>query len=182
LTITLIQSFELLTLLLIAGVLGQIGKHYILSSTRGAQLSKQEAKVSSYSVKTNAMKTNAMTTNAMKADATTANSRERFQNRPSSDYYFHKLPEPEVSFSLGQGDIVPSEKVAGSHGQIILNNYIDDFFSESPQKIEQELEQLSSLNYHVESSSEDEFITVMEERVEMVRAFELSNERISLVR
>jgi hypothetical protein len=116
------------------------------------------------------------------------------QNQVAPHYSFHKLPEPEVSFSPSQEEVIFNKQVvekksvsvsqgmAVSTHKTILNNYIDDFFSEPAEEEIQYLEQLPFINYPSHSPAEDEFITVMEENANMVRSIETSRKNISLTR
>jgi len=160
LTSTVIHSFEVITLLLVIGKFYQIRKLYIQAAAHKAQTKLRESRASSY------------------RDTSRHN---RVSNKRMSAYDFHKLPEPEVTFSSVRDEIIFSQKItnatniAVTKNKAILNNYIDDFFPEPPSKAKQEPEQLPSFNYHVDSPAEDEFITVMEENAEMVRILESSN-------
>lgn len=163
-TTTVIHSFEVITLLLVIGKIFQIRKLYIQAAVDRAQTKLRDTRASSH--------------------PDTSKLHQTRTERPSA-YAFNKLPEPEVSFSSVQDDVMLSKKIAhtkniaASNNKAILNNYIDNFFPEPPPKTIQEPEQLPSFNYHVDSSAEDEFITVMEENAEMVRMLESSNRQVA---
>jgi len=116
------------------------------------------------------------------------------QIRPAPKYYFHKLPELEVSISSEQ-DITsltslpltkepirtsktsknsllrnpipkkknskPEQALRPTH-KAILNNYIDDFFSEPAQEEVQESDHFACLDFQMNPPANDEIITVNE--------------------
>ncbi|MFT6029315.1 MAG: hypothetical protein ACI8O8_001051, partial [Oleiphilaceae bacterium] len=76
----------------------------------------------------------------------------------------------------------PSKHNAKLQHKLILNNYIEDFFFESSTEVLHEAEVVDLRNYKVDSTAEDEFITVIDEHDEVVRAFDSLEKNIYLVR
>jgi len=149
LTTFFIHSLEAVYFLLIIVTLFQIGKHYILSSVSSLKPKQKEVKPSS-------------------ACRPAANLNRRIQNKPPSDHYFYKLPEPEVSISSEQSSAFLTQErpltpqTSASKNKLILNNYIDNFFSAAPPTEAQEIDSSAFLNFQTDSAEEDEFITVIE--------------------
>jgi hypothetical protein len=132
-------------------------------------------------------------------------------NRFAVNHSQHNLPLPEVSFTEGlpllevsfsskddglhfsskksqskkkpqSKNKAPSKHNAKLQHKLILNNYIEDFFFESSTEVLHEAEVVDLRNYKVDSTAEDEFITVIDEHDEVVRAFDSLEKNIYLVR
>lgn len=95
------------------------------------------------------------------------------QSHLPTNYYYDKLPEPEVSISSDQDIAFLTKKTfkpkmdSLSKNKDILNSYIDDFFPVSPSKSVQKPDDLAFLNYQISSPSDDEIITVVESNSEI---------------
>jgi len=96
------------------------------------------------------------------------------QSLPPLDYYFYKLPEPEVSVSSEQDIIIVEKEIprpiltTTPKNKTILNNYIDDFFSVAPPKRAQQSKISDILSYQVTPPEKNEVITLSEPYTEMV--------------
>jgi len=153
LLIYFIHSLEVTFVLLLALGFFQIRKHYILYTVPPSQKSRPVQKLK--------------TTKPQTESLPTINLERQTQNKHQPNYYFHKLPQPEVSISSDQDLAFLSKKTpkpiltrtpkptqATKH-KAILNNYIDDFFSvSSPDEFQEPVFQ---------KPIDDEFITVLED-------------------
>jgi hypothetical protein len=170
LNISLIHVFEVIIFLLVVGKIFQIRKLYHQSKTtslisRKRNINKQSPKIAVSKVGTR--------TDLNKANFLNKKLKENYSHHglPLAEVSFSEgLPLPEVSFS--------ADKKTGNNSQsqskhkTILNDYIEDFFFESPPQVFQEAEVVEFKHYKVDSNAEEEFITVIDEHEEMIRAFE----------
>jgi hypothetical protein len=209
LNISFIHILETITLLLIIGKLCQIRKLYHQSNTSTLNSTKRNLKTSSSSL---ARKTELRKIAARKLESRNSEPRKSallktngIYNRFAVNHSQHNLPLPEVSFTEGLPllEVSFSSKDDGLHfsskksqskkkpqskhnaklqHKLILNNYIEDFFFESSTEVLHEAEVVDLRNYKVDSTAEDEFITVIDEHDEVVRAFDSLEKNIYLVR
>jgi len=173
LTTNFIHTLEAINLFLVLVMLFQVRKHYKLFANPSLK-TKHKAAVTKTEIRPALHAFN--------------------QTRPAPKYYFHKLPELEVSTSSDQ-DIAsftnstsinepaqtkkatkkpllrnpisrkknskPVQAPRPTH-KVILNNYIDDFFTEPAQKEAQENDHFACLDFQINSPANDEIITVNE--------------------
>lgn len=118
-------------------------------------------------------------------------------NRFAGNYSQHNLPLPEVTFSEGlplaevtfssnnEGQHFTNKKSQSKH-KVILNNYIEDFFFDSSQEaIQEAIQEAEVVNfkkYKIDSSAEDDFITIEDEHAEVIRAFDSLEKSVCLAR
>jgi hypothetical protein len=191
LNISFIHILETITLLLIIGKLCQIRKLYRQSNTRTLHTTKRNLKTapSNLSRKTEFRKPEPRKSGLLKTNGV--------YNRFAVNHSQYNLPLPEVSFTEGlplpevsfsskddglhfSNKNTQSKHKAQSQHKLILNNYIDDFFCESPQ-VFRDAEVVELKRYKIDSIVEDEFITVLDEHAEVVRAFESLEKNVCLV-
>ena len=162
----IILTLEIISVLLVCLLLFKIRSHYLLSSAlklKAQQKSRATKRLQQSSIKSD------------------------LQYKPASPYYYHKLPEPEVSISSEQ-EIAPftnsmflrkitnkvdttnsttkPSSVSQSTHKAILNNYIDDFFSSSVIEVAPSSHKPFA-NPSISAPANDEIITV-DETNEMV--------------
>lgn len=177
-----INTLEVVCALLLVLGFFQIRKHYVLFSNSLDQKTRPEQKLK--------------TTKPQTAKRPAMSLEPKIQNKPQPDYYFHKLPEPEVSISSNQdlaflSKKTPKPKPTRSPNPLgtpksglttkhkgILNNYIDDFFSVSPPD---EFQQAVFQEPVFQKAIDDEFITVVEDGVvnEQVANGHIVNEQVT---
>jgi len=163
LLIYFINTLEVACALLLGLGFFQIRKHYVLFSNSSDQKTRPEQKLK--------------TTKPQTAKRPAMSLEPKIHNKPQPDYYFHKLPEPEVSISSNQDLAFLSKKTPKpiptrspkplrtpksgltTKHKGILNNYIDDFFSVSPSD---EFQQAVLQEPVFQETIDDEFITVVE--------------------
>ncbi len=148
----LVTSLEAIYSFLVIVTLFQISKHYVLCSVSSLK-TKQRHKRRHPKFQTSRRETH---------------SNRQVQNKPPLDYYSYSLPEPEISISFGHDPACYTKgtpefkQTTPSQTGLILNNYIDDFFTPSPSKEMQNITTPTCQNYHNDSPANDEFITVIE--------------------
>lgn len=179
LNVTFIHIFEIITLFLVVGKLFQIRKLYRQSNTSSLQTKKSNIKASP--------------SNTSRAKEIKLQKTNGIYNRFTENYSKHNLPLPEVSFTAGlplpevsyssndEGLHLANQKRQSNH-KTILNNYIDDCFFESSPEVFHDAEVVEFKNYKIDLTAESEFITVVDEHDEVVRAFESLEKNICIVR
>lgn len=107
-----------------------------------------------------------------------------FNPHTNSNLFLNPLPEPEVLFSSEHEEVVltdvpGTDEFETNEKKSILNNYIDDFFYETPKFSFDENKSTRTLAAE-EDSKEDEFITVQQENAELIRAMEALKREIGI--
>ncbi len=177
LNISFIHIFEIITLILIIGKAVQIRRLYKQSNSRYMH---------TYTHTVKAPPESAAIYKKSKKSVLRKNSlpnQNSIYNRLIANYSQHNLPLPEVSFTEGlplpevsfssNDEVlhVTNQRPQSKHKKI-LNNYIEDFFVESAPSVFHEAEIVELKRYKVDTTAEDEFITVEDEHDEFVRAFD----------
>lgn len=180
--ISLVQIFEIITLLLVIGKVYQIRKLYRQSNTKVTQAKKLTKKtrtprlVSKKEFKNFDTKTTSQIFKRLKENYP-------HYGLPLAEVTFTEgLPLAEVSYSSDESDFEFVNKKTESKHKTILNSYIDDFFFESAPKVVHEADIVELKNYKTDLCAEDEFIMVADEHDEMIRAFDSLEKNACLAR
>lgn len=186
-----IHIFEIITLLLVVGKLFHIRRLYRQSNKSALKTKKRHINKPSSGLSRNGLPRNSLSKNKeiLKIESEKLNGiYNRFttnysqQNLPLPEVSFTEgLPLPEVSFSSNDESLHFTNNKPQSKHKAILNNYIEDFFFETPE-VFHEAEVVEFKKYKMDSNAEDEFITVADDHAEVVRAFESLNSNVCLVR
>ncbi len=180
--ISLIHTFEFITFLLVVGKIYQITKLYRQSNTNALSAKKTTKKI---------QKPRPVSKKQAKRLDTQATN--QIFRRLKDNYSHYGLPLAEVSFTEGLplAEVSYSsddahldfsyEKPEPKH-KTILNSYIEDFFFESAPRIVREAEIVELKSYQLDSSAEDEFITVLDDHDEFVKAFDSLEKSACLAR
>lgn len=179
--ISFIHIFEIITLCLIAGKLFQIRRLYSQAFLNSTQAQKTNSKKLSKQNRSNKASSNSSRGLYESTIYQKFKENHSFHNLPLPEVSFTEgLPLPEVSFSSNDEGFKFSNKPQSKH-KAILNDYIEDFFFESPH-IFHEAEVVQFEHYKLDSNAEDEFITVEDEHAEVIRAFESLEKNVCFVR
>lgn len=176
--ITFINIVEIITCLLIIGKLFQISKLYRQSNASHLQTHNRGLNTALSSPSAPSRKLDTRNTNTI-----SSRFKENYSqhNLPLPEVSFTEgLPLPDVSYSSNNEGLFANNKHQPKH-KTILNNYIDDFFFETPQ-VYHEAGVVEFKKYKLDSRAEDEFITVEDEHEEFIRAFESLEKNYSFVR
>jgi len=172
----------------------QIRRLYRQSNANITSIDQHNSKITPFK-QADYRKTESRKTESRKTEIRKSNIRQEnnIYNRFIANYSQHNIPLPEVSFTEGlplpdvsfssdDQDLYFSNKKTQSTHKTILNNYIEDFFFETKPEVFYETEIVEFKKYKIDSTAEDEFITVVDEHDEFVRAFESLEKNVCFVR
>lgn len=160
--ISLILTFEVITFLLVVGVIVQISTLYRKTATQQLHFQKRVVAVPRPKGARSKKSKNSGSTNKTYR---CLNKRYPKHGLPLAEVSFSEsLPLPEVTYSP-EGDF-SKEKNQTKHKEI-LSSYIDDFFFESSPAFFHVADVVELKNYQLSSSSEAEFITVSDHNVKI---------------